>query len=394
MQSLSEALESTPLLVASLSTSKPSSRPACASSDPAAALSPPVEVSRAVDNTLSASPMGNSWSLEGENSHQQWNGPLHYDAGSIDAISGQTNSSMLPCSEPLLSWQPLDFDWNIDIPAFTDKITPPGSPEPPSSPSTRLIGVSQDRFMKAHQAWGARFKGRPGDASIWRRIADSPGCTMFWASDCKSTISHSRRVNKPCRDQLSRTFNNTLATTHLSNDNASGHPHVEFPSAETLEYALEQYFVYFHASLPFIHIPTFSAESAPTSLLLAMCLLGLIMLPNGSSSEFLHSAFEALARIITVDLTSMSLIKERNESHLTLMAASLLLLQIAALLEVSCALIFLCRYETNCRLKHDGRVTQTSTLRTIVLSVGVTNWFHLLGLTTFLGSRIPRPTLS
>lgn len=260
--------------------------------DSTSALSIAAELTQITHNPLSASSSINPWGFGSENTAHSWNGSLCHDSGGIHATANHADPSTLPGSELLSSWLAFSFDWNLEIPELIDDISPPESSSQRLAPTASSFEESRSRFTSAREAWSVRSKGREDARSIWERIASSPAHSVCLTPGCEDPYSRSRRVDEACRQRLSNAITNALASTHLAEDHTSSQSVLEFPCAETLEYALDQYFVYFHASLPFIHIPTFSTKSAPTPLLLSMCLIGLMMLRNGSSSDFLESAFD------------------------------------------------------------------------------------------------------
>ena len=62
----------------------------------------------------------------------------------------------------------------------------------------------------------------------------------------------------------------------------------EFPSLETLQRSLDFFFRCSHPVIPFIHKATFDAETTPSSLLLPMCLIGLLVMEPRSSKPFIR----------------------------------------------------------------------------------------------------------
>ncbi|GME39766.1 hypothetical protein CC78DRAFT_557294, partial [Neofusicoccum parvum] len=193
--------------------------------------------------------------------------------------------------------KPFNFDWNADVPDLTNEISLPDSSAPPLKDATLSPEDPQNRFTQVQHAWRHRSLKQPGQGSIWRCIARSAPPRDPSAESSDAIFSQSHRVDENCRQRLIGSFNSALASTYLGEGSAPGHLSVEFPSSETLGYALEQYFVYFHPMLPFVHLPTFRVQTTPTPLLLSMCLIGLSVLRNGNSSDFVSGAFEHEGRV-------------------------------------------------------------------------------------------------
>ena len=71
-------------------------------------------------------------------------------------------------------------------------------------------------------------------------------------------------------------------------DPSPGDQQGEFPSLETLQRSLDFFFRCSHPVMPFIHKATFDAETTPSSLLLPMCLIGLLVMEPRSSKPFIR----------------------------------------------------------------------------------------------------------
>lgn len=239
--------------------------------------------------TMSNSATIHPWTYSpGQTSHTLDTFPQH----SEDCTEFNTDTWLLQGSGPLPSWQPFNFDWNADVPDLTNEISLPDSSSPPLKDATLSLEDPQNRFTQVQHAWRHRSLKQPGQGSIWRCIARSAPPSDSSAQSSDAIFSQSHRVDENCRQRLIGSFNSALASTYLGEGSAPGHLSVEFPSSETLGYALEQYFVYFHPMLPFVHLPTFRVQTTPTPLLLSMCLIGLSVLRNGDSSDFVSGAFE------------------------------------------------------------------------------------------------------
>jgi hypothetical protein len=73
-----------------------------------------------------------------------------------------------------------------------------------------------------------------------------------------------------------------------------------FPPAEIFDISLDLFFRQFHPLMHFIHTPTFCPKTAPTSILLIMCLVGLTILQTKGATAFVRQAFPVSWFIISI----------------------------------------------------------------------------------------------
>ncbi|KAI5917620.1 hypothetical protein F4810DRAFT_695618 [Camillea tinctor] len=88
-------------------------------------------------------------------------------------------------------------------------------------------------------------------------------------------------------------------TSWVSDDN--------FPTIYALESSLDFFFQFFYPSFPFMHKSTFDAKSTPVSLLLPICLVGLLYLDRKRSTAFIIRCLQRLMVSCSNDLSYQEL---------------------------------------------------------------------------------------
>jgi len=247
------------------------------------------------------------------------------------------NGAMMP--HELLNWfDQFDMDANQPPDALQSLGISPGAAsqetkQPPvSSPEANGSSKSQspgsvstiiptERFHKVERCW----PNRPSNAvrlmpTLWRDAVTKPEDNLFSKANLTpEAMEHNRQygsrwgLDEDCRSRLQRMFV-TLSrreSKHLSeggspfshsspsdassvgqstiNEDISKIPN--FPPAEIFDISLDLYFRQFHPLMPFIHTPTFCPKTAPTSILLIMCLIGLTILQTKGAAAFVRQAF-------------------------------------------------------------------------------------------------------
>lgn len=177
------------------------------------------------------------------------------------------------------------------------------------STSSALIAPSESQAQLMGRLWSRQ---KPKLASrlirrLWKQVIHHNADNIFTApksSDCNdnhaapSSRQTSRcRVNEACRSRLVRyckeldwSFRQNesvhdgtrTALREKSPDDHDG----GFPAMEILDSSLDFFFHFFHPILPFMHRSTFDARNTPSSLLLAMCLVGLSYLDRAGTRTF------------------------------------------------------------------------------------------------------------
>lgn len=192
-----------------------------------------------------------------------------------------------------------------------------------TSPSGSSVSIAsripKDRFARVENCWPSKSR-TPSRLmpTLWQSLV-SCDCSNILSEIpigvFETPISEREKRNsrwgldEECRDLLQGALNNapqagslrseSYGDTASSNGEASASPgidNIQFPPAEILDIALEMYLLYFHPTLPIIHIPTFLAKNAPRSLLLLMCLIGLSILGTAGAGRFVSRTFPVSVR--------------------------------------------------------------------------------------------------
>lgn len=203
--------------------------------------------------------------------------------------SDQTDLTAFQPENGVQSW--LDpYQDTLDIwndPAVLNLVHMPNDiavPSPPLRPESRLRHSKKrlppDRFARVKQLWPTKREiAPPLMLSLWQDVAASSQHGLFspcedevpWLGIKEGSSAHLWwNVDDDCRTRLVQS--NVVAIA-------------DFPSTETLNMSLDQYFRRFHPRVPIIHRPTFTAKSTPSTLLLSMCLIGLKSLSKGEDTK-------------------------------------------------------------------------------------------------------------
>lgn len=209
-----------------------------------------------------------------------------------------------------------------------------------TSEATTTSNVPHERFAKVERAWAANT-GRPIRLvpSLWHDIAEAPGPNLFsqvqpLANSSDNIKSESRwGIDAALKQRLETEFGTSSSSFPGSaKDNSFPRPsNLAFPPPEVLDICLDVYFRRFHPMAPFVHMPTFSAASAPLPLLYAMCILGLSAMKSSGGGNFIKHAFTNLLRRSTSDLALDAVTLSPPSKRLAIFAAGFLTLNVASL---------------------------------------------------------------
>ena len=198
------------------------------------------------------------------------------------------------------------------LPDFTD--LPDAFPNVPTSSQceTQLSdsehSILSKRFATVERLWPIKTQlPTPLMQTLWRRVAAKVEDGLFSVPSSK-TGCHAESwwgLHEDCRSGLVKEYGNTIQAggpgpPEALGSLASGGPSLssglfsqsglssllKFPSAKILDASLDQFFRRFHPRMPFIHRPTFNAESTPNTLLFPMCLIGLKFLNGEGVKKF------------------------------------------------------------------------------------------------------------
>ncbi|KAK2125337.1 hypothetical protein NOF04DRAFT_1372995 [Fusarium oxysporum II5] len=157
------------------------------------------------------------------------------------------------------------------------------------SRSGGLMTISASQMQKVQRIWSRQRPKvlTPINSRLWDAVikhnADNIFTTPQQSVNLEDYQSLGRNLDQACRNRLIRYCNDldgscgSSATTDKT----------AMLSVDLLDSSLDFYFQFFHPVLPFIHKSTFNARDAPSSLLLAMCLVGVSYLDRAHTKGFL-----------------------------------------------------------------------------------------------------------
>lgn len=180
--------------------------------------------------------------------------------------------------------------------------------------------IPNERFARVEKCWPVRcFHGIRLISKLWRSVVFEAEGNLFCGcaniKDASASLPSGSRwgLDEQCRDRLrsalpspDQNSNHSLSSidqadvgSPVQNLSATGSSveqfitpqSFDFPPAEILDIGLDLYIHQFHPLLPLIHIPTFSAKTMPSLMLLVMCLIGLNILNTKGSKRFVRKCF-------------------------------------------------------------------------------------------------------
>ncbi|USP76889.1 hypothetical protein yc1106_04163 [Curvularia clavata] len=232
----------------------------------------------------------------------------------------------------------------VGVDGFFDSETVRAMQENQASPSGSSVSIAsrvpRERFQRVQSCWPARNRRSSRlMLDLWQSLISSE-CTNLLSGDSgtiETPISARDRKNsrwgldEECRIRLQSVVRSlpssnlprseSIADTASSSGDAAGSPGVDsiqFPPAEILDIALEMYLYYFHPTLPIIHIPTFSAKSAPRPLLLC-------------AAKFVTRTFPTVLQLALAELQSLPGSDQPPHRQMRIIATSLLALNLASI---------------------------------------------------------------
>ncbi|KAI1064544.1 hypothetical protein LB506_008060 [Fusarium annulatum] len=157
------------------------------------------------------------------------------------------------------------------------------------SRSGGLMTISACQMQKVQRIW-ARQRPKvlePIHSRLWDAVIEHDADNIFTkpqqSINLKDYPPSGRNMDQACRNRLIRYCDNLDGSYGSSTT-----PDKAFvPSVDLLDSSLDLYFQFFHPVLPLIHRSTFDARDAPSSLLLAMCLVGMSYLDQAQTKDFL-----------------------------------------------------------------------------------------------------------
>ncbi|KAH8807379.1 hypothetical protein F5884DRAFT_674767 [Xylogone sp. PMI_703] len=239
------------------------------------------------------------------------------------------------------------------IPAFVGQEHSLASPSgTSSSTSTR---ISQCQLSRVEKSWKSLPYSSTRSRKIsWKDVISSRAENLYcdvppingssshrprqhcqWGFDeeCLDCLKDALDSISPlnCQIKQPRTVNRRTPSTPESINYRYQLDHITFPPVEIFELALEMYFFHFNPTLPLIHGPTFSAKNAPSSLLLAMCLLGLSILGTAGARNFVSKIFPIALNLASFDLQAITRCDCPHTQQLSILVTALLMIHVASI---------------------------------------------------------------
>ncbi|QKD60222.2 uncharacterized protein FOBCDRAFT_253260 [Fusarium oxysporum Fo47] len=158
------------------------------------------------------------------------------------------------------------------------------------SRSGGLMTISASQMQKVQRIWSRQRPKvlTPINSRLWDAVikhnADNIFTTPQQSVNLEDYQSLGRNMDQACRNRLIRYCNDLDGSCGSS---ATTTDKTAMFSVDLLDSSLDFYFQFFHPVLPFIHKSTFKARDAPSSLLLAMCLVGVSYLDRAHTKGFL-----------------------------------------------------------------------------------------------------------
>ncbi|KAJ5347504.1 uncharacterized protein N7506_000757 [Penicillium brevicompactum] len=202
--------------------------------------------------------------------------------------------------------------------------------------------IPNERFFKVQRCWLAPPSAGRLINSLWRDTAMSSVDNIFsvqslhFSDDTNAGQGSRCGFDEDCRRRLQAAYGHDSHPQHTNTGISPGTPvsashYSSFPPAEIFDMSLDHYFRLFHPLLPFVHVPTFSANKTRPSLLYAMTLVGMTLLGTKGTTAFVSRNFSTVLDKVTVEFARCSLGLENAASTMTLFATALLLLELAGL---------------------------------------------------------------
>lgn len=196
-----------------------------------------------------------------------------------------------------------------------------------SSPSNKVVDsettnrspmlFSPGRVQQIQRVWSRqtpkmapRLIGR-----LWKEVVHHKADNIFttpqdpsrnYTASTPNNRRLSRYMDEQCRSRLMMYCKELEASSNPASPTLDS----TFPVVEILNSSVDFFFQFFHPILPFMHKSTFDAGNTPSSLLLAMCLVGLSYLDRTRTRAFISRYLQ----VLSLCLLSMSKIQALIDS--------------------------------------------------------------------------------
>lgn len=155
-------------------------------------------------------------------------------------------------------------------------------------PLPELPVFSADSLSKVQQHWPVRaIDTTQPKPSFWYSIWTSRANIITDAQLIPPGPTEMSARWRLTSDALKRVQTYVSASTCGSSGSHGGTASVELPPNGIVDIGLELFFRHYHPLQPFIHVPTFHANSAPTATLISMCLIGFHILNTKGTDALL-----------------------------------------------------------------------------------------------------------
>ncbi|KAK5209146.1 hypothetical protein LTR96_005518 [Exophiala xenobiotica] len=220
--------------------------------------------------------------------------------------------------------------------------------------------IAPERFARVERLWPAPRQPLPRSMrAFWTDVADQNEDNAFGLVQASNVAEatgnqkahHEHGWTDVCHKRLYKYCKSAVLPQLLDDNSSSSHgalvssmgsdtesnmasaasSTVDFPESRFLEISIGLYFRRYHAMVPFIHQATFSAAATSDSLLLSMCLMGLISLEDSGATNFVREQMPGAIERCRSELASRSIRKSRLSQTLCALAAAVLLLHLSAM---------------------------------------------------------------
>ncbi|KAJ3532208.1 hypothetical protein NM208_g8543 [Fusarium decemcellulare] len=203
--------------------------------------------------------------------------------------------------------------------------------------SSGLMAVSTGQMKQIRRVWSRQRPKIPTRLikRLWNRVVHHKADNIF---AIPLASSHTPDPSTSDNPQTSRISMDEQCRSRLvqyckdlddSSTSSSPAPDITFPVVEILDSSLDFFFQFFHPILPFMHKSTFDAKNTPSSLLLAMCLVGLSYLDRVHTRAFVTRYLKKLMPACLNDMTSQTLTQCAPSELLATLASALIVVYLA-----------------------------------------------------------------
>lgn len=292
------------------------------------------------------------------------------DAAAIRGVSGshrtdlRDNASLLDVSEDQF---PLSNSSSVGIglasqsaqhSKLSSRSLPDEALQRRSSLSSREE-IAPEHFARVEQLWPAPRQPPPRSmGAFWTEVANLKQGNAFaltpraratkdilnqdaryvhgWNDECHTRLQKYCRITMLSQIVDDHSFQHGASASSTGSETCSSMLSTSsetsnFPESRFLEMGIGLYFRRYHAMNPIIHQATFNASATSDSLILSMCLTGLIALNDPGVRSFVHEQLPGAIERSRSELVSRSIRRSDLSQILCALAAAILLLHLSAM---------------------------------------------------------------